>query len=73
MVAVPQPRGVVQDVLSVGAPPRRVQLRGFRLVVGMLGDMLNLKNEVQFPFMPTYGANAPMRDSTTDFWAGGSA
>ena len=29
-----------------------------RLVVGMLGDMLNLKNDVQFPFMPTYGANA---------------
>jgi hypothetical protein len=29
-----------------------------RLVVGQLGDMLNLKNEVQFPFMPTYGANA---------------
>ncbi len=29
-----------------------------RLVVGQLGDMINLKNEVQFPFMPTYGANA---------------
>ena len=29
-----------------------------RLVVGQLGDMLNLKNEVQFPFMPTYGPNA---------------
>jgi hypothetical protein len=29
-----------------------------RLVVGQLGDLINLKNEVQFPFMPTYGANA---------------
>jgi hypothetical protein len=29
-----------------------------RLVVGQMGDMINLKNEVQFPFMPTYGANA---------------
>jgi hypothetical protein len=29
-----------------------------RLIVGQLGDMINLKNEVQFPFMPTYGANA---------------
>jgi len=29
-----------------------------RLVVGQLGDMINLKNEVEFPFMPTYGANA---------------
>lgn len=29
-----------------------------RLVVGQLGDLINLKNEVEFPFMPTYGANA---------------
>lgn len=29
-----------------------------KLVVGQLGDLINLKNEVQFPFMPTYGANA---------------
>jgi hypothetical protein len=29
-----------------------------RVVAGQLGDMLNLKNEVQFPFMPTYGPNA---------------
>jgi len=29
-----------------------------RMVVGQMGDMINLKNEVQFPFMPTYGANA---------------
>jgi hypothetical protein len=29
-----------------------------RLVVGQLGDLINLKNEVQFPFMPTYGATA---------------
>lgn len=29
-----------------------------RLVVGQLNDMINLKNEVQFPFMPTYGPNA---------------
>ena len=29
-----------------------------RLVVGQVGDMLNLKSEVQFPFMPTYGPNA---------------
>ena len=29
-----------------------------RLVVGQMGDLINLKNEVQFPFMPTYGANA---------------
>jgi hypothetical protein len=29
-----------------------------RLVVGQMGDLINLKNDVQFPFMPTYGANA---------------
>lgn len=29
-----------------------------RLVVGQLGDMINLKNDVPFPFMPTYGPNA---------------